>query len=105
DLLWPRATSIIWLNLGFITVFNRVVRRSIRRGASGEALYSGNRESLARSFLSKESILLWVLRTYWRRRNDYRALRQGGRFPNLRWREFRRQAEASDFLQNVQCAA
>src|SRR5438128_193119 len=36
DLLWPRATAIIWLNLGFVTVLGRVFRRSLRRGASGE---------------------------------------------------------------------
>jgi len=105
NVLWPRATAIIWLNLGFITVFGRVLLRSLRRGALGEPLYSGNRESLSRSFLSSESILLWVVRTYRLRRSEYQALKSGGRFPNLRWLEFRRQGEAADFLHNVQRAA
>ncbi len=30
SLLWPRATSVVWLNYGFLTVFARVFRRTLR---------------------------------------------------------------------------
>jgi adenylate kinase family enzyme len=101
DLLWPRATSVIWLNFGFATVFGRAFRRTIRRCVSREVLYSGNRESLARAFFSRESILLWVLQTYWQRRRDYPKLQNSGCFPGIRWFELRRPAEAAAFLHDV----
>jgi hypothetical protein len=50
DLLCPRATTVVWLNYGFVTVFFRALRRTLHRTASGETLWHGNRESLLRSF-------------------------------------------------------
>jgi len=103
EIVWPRATSIVWLNLAFATVFARAFRRTMRRSLAGEELYAGNRESLGRAFLSRESILLWVLQTYSRRRREFRALKQDAQ--DLRWFEFRRQSEASAFLQRIRHAA
>jgi adenylate kinase family enzyme len=105
DLVWPRATTIVWLNFGFATVFGQALRRTLHRALSGEALFAGNRESLGRTFLSRESILLWVLQTYWRRRRDYPALIQSGRYPGLSWVEFRRRSEAAAFLDRFRHAA
>jgi adenylate kinase family enzyme len=103
EIVWPRATSIVWLNLGFTTVFARALGRTIRRSLTGEELYAGNRESLGRAFLSRESILLWVLQTYGRRRREFRSLMQGAQ--DLKWFEFRRQSEASAFLHSIRHAA
>ena len=50
------------------------VRRTIRRVLTQEELYSGNRESLRMAFLSRESILWWVITTFHRRRKRYRQL-------------------------------
>ena len=61
DLIWPSATSVVWLDYSFPRVFWRVLVRTIRRNVGGEVLFGGNRESLRRSFLSRDSILLWVI--------------------------------------------
>jgi len=74
DLVWSRATAVIWLNYTFPMVFGRVLRRTLQRTLSHEELFTGNRESLRRSFLSRNSILWWVITTYQRRRRQYRAL-------------------------------
>jgi adenylate kinase family enzyme len=100
DIVWPRATSIVWLNLAFPTVFGRALRRTLRRSLTAETLFAGNRESLARALLSRESILLWVLQTHGRRRREFRALRDSGYA--LPWYEFRRPAEAAAFLHSLQ---
>src|SRR5215470_14800607 len=57
DLVWSRATTVIWLNYPFPTVFRRVLWRTLRRTLTREVLYTGNRESLWRSFLTRDSIL------------------------------------------------
>lgn len=73
-LVWQRADTIIWLDYRLSVTLPRVFRRTLRRGLTREALWQGNRESLRRSFLSKESIILWSLRTYRRRKRDYPRL-------------------------------
>jgi len=103
EIVWPRATSIVWLNLDLATVFARAIRRTVRRSISGEELFAGNRESLGRAFLSRESILLWVLQTHGPRRREFQSLKHGAQ--DHRWIEFRRQSEASAFLQGIRHAA
>jgi len=103
EIVWPRATSIVWLNLDLATVFTRAIRRTVRRSISGEELFAGNRESLGRAFLSRESILLWVLQTHGPRRREFQSLKHGAQ--DHRWIEFRRQSEASAFLQGIRHAA
>jgi adenylate kinase family enzyme len=98
DLLWPRATAIVWLNYGFATVMYRALKRTLRLNILGEELWHGNRESFRRSFLSRESILLWVLTSHHRHRREYAALRAGGGFAGLEWIEFRDPLEAERFL-------
>lgn len=81
ELVWPRASVILWLDYPFALVFWRGLRRTLRRCITSEELFGGNRESLGRSLLSRDSILWWIVQTHRRRRRDYRALIAEGRFP------------------------
>jgi adenylate kinase family enzyme len=49
-LIWARADTVRWLDLPRRTVMRQVVWRTLRRGATREELWNGNRESL-RNFL------------------------------------------------------
>ena len=94
DIVWDRATTLIWLNYPFRVVFWRALRRTVLRVANQEELYSGNRETFRHSFLSRESIILWAITTYHRRRREYRRILDEGVFPHLRVIELRSPAEA-----------
>ncbi|GIK37908.1 MAG: hypothetical protein BroJett011_17410 [Chloroflexota bacterium] len=74
DLVWGRATTLVWLNYPFHLVFWRALTRTTRRVLWQEELYNGNRETFREAFLSRESILWWVITTYHRRRREYPAL-------------------------------
>jgi adenylate kinase family enzyme len=100
EVIWPRATCIIWLNYGFPTVLGRAFRRTLRRSLTHEELYSGNRESLRRAFFNRESILLWVITTYRRRQKQFSQLRASNAFNHLQWVEFRKPREAEQFLRH-----
>jgi len=102
DGVWPRATTVIWLNYGFATVFARVLRRTVRRIIRREPLFAGNEESLKRSFLSRDSILLWMIRTFYDKRRRYGTLRASDAFANLDWLEFRTPAHADSFLRDME---
>ena len=68
DALWPRADTIVWLDYPLAVVLWRLLRRTLRRSLTRELLWGTNRESLRLSFLSRDSLLLYVLRTHRGRR-------------------------------------
>jgi adenylate kinase family enzyme len=102
DAIWPRATSVIWLNYGFITVLARALIRTFRRSLFHEQLYSENRETLARAFFTRDSILWWVVSTFRQRRLRYQQLRENKRFPQMEWIEFRKSRDAERFLRALE---
>jgi adenylate kinase family enzyme len=68
---WPRADTIVWLDYSFPRVFGQLVWRTIKRAITREPLWVVCRECLRLSFLSRKSILLWCIQTYWRRKRTY----------------------------------
>jgi adenylate kinase family enzyme len=105
DLVWARATHVIWLDYSFPVVFWRALRRTLRRVVMREELYSGNRESLRRSFFDRESILLWVIRTHRRRRRRYRELCTRANFPHIEFIELRHPRESDALLAGLEARA
>lgn len=72
---WPKAETVVWLDLPFPTVFWQLLGRTISRAASRHPMWGGCIEDWRNSFLSRDSILLWCVRTHWtRKRNVARAL-------------------------------
>ena len=94
----PQAERLIWLNYGKPRVFWRSLKRSIRRCSSNELLWHGNRETFRKTILSRDSILLWVLTTFERRRRELSALRESGAYPHLEWIEFTHPSQAERWL-------
>jgi len=65
------ADTLVFLDLPLPLVLGRLVRRTIRRWRTREVLWSGNRERLHALF-TRDSLLLWALRTHRRNRGRYR---------------------------------
>lgn len=102
DVVWNRANTVIWLNYSFPLVFGRALARTLRRVISREELYSGNRESFRLAFLSADSILVWVLKTYRRRRKEYPRLFKEEMFSHLRIIELKNQRAADKLVVEYQ---
>ncbi len=66
DLILPLADTVVWLRLPFIVVYWQLLRRTVTRSWNGEVLWGNNRESWRKAFLSRDSLLLYLIRT-WRR--------------------------------------
>jgi adenylate kinase family enzyme len=72
DLVWPSADTLVWLDLPLSLVMWRLLRRTVLRVATREELWgTGNRETVRNSFLSRQSILLWALKTHRRNRRRF----------------------------------
>jgi adenylate kinase family enzyme len=105
DIVWPRATDAVWLNYSFPVVFGRALARTLRRIILREPLFNENRESFRNTFLSRESILWWVITTFRGRRRQYRTLSESGTFPDLRWTELRHPRDAERLVETLREAA
>ena len=94
DIVWGRATAVVWLNYPFRVVLWRALSRTTRRVITREELFSGNREGFRQSFLSRDSIILWAITSHGQIRRKYRRILDDGDFPHLRVIELRGPAEA-----------
>ncbi|MCY3655532.1 MAG: adenylate kinase [Chloroflexi bacterium] len=100
-LTWPRAQAIVWLDYPFRTCAWRLLRRTVARSWRGEELWQGNRESWRMSFASRDSILLWLLRTFRRRRRDYEAAMSDPAHAHLEFVRLRSPGDAERWLESV----
>lgn len=69
DVIWERATAVVWLDYPFPLVFRRAVTRTVRRVLTREEICGGNRERL-RDIVDPDWIPWWVVRTFRRRRAE-----------------------------------
>lgn len=102
---WSRATGIVWLDMSFTRTVTQATSRAIQRIRSGQELWpgTGNRETFRRTFMSRESVLLWTLTSYYRVRRRYSALEQErGEFQKVSFVRLRGRAASIAFLRHVE---
>jgi adenylate kinase family enzyme len=100
-IVWPRADTIVWLDYMFPRVFWQLLRRTVRRSITHEELWEGCRERFRKSFFSKDSILLWQLKTYWRRKRDYPSLLARPEHAHLTVLRFRSPRDVRKWLESL----
>lgn len=101
DLTWDRADTMIWLDYPFWIVARRLVGRTLRRGVRREVLWNGNRERLWVQFLTRDSLLLWFVRTWGRRRRDYPRLLAAYAARGVEVRRLRHPVEADRLVREL----
>lgn len=74
QIVLSRANTVVWLDYPRHLILHRILRRTIRRVAFREKIFSGNVEGFRQSFLSRDSIILWSMTSYERLKKRYTAL-------------------------------
>lgn len=97
QLVLGRADVVVWLDLPMRVWLPRLLSRTIRRARSGEELWAGNRESLRKTFASRDSLILFTLRHYRARRERYPE-----RFASYDLARLRSQDEVDAFLRSAE---
>jgi adenylate kinase family enzyme len=98
DIVWSRATAIVWLNFSFGLTFARAVRRTARRIITGERLWWGNRETLRNGVFARNAIPWWVIRTHPKRRREMPKLMQQREHAHIEFIVLDTPAQAAAFL-------
>ena len=71
DLILEGADVVVWLDLPMRIWMPRLIRRTARRIRGREELWNGNKETLANVLWSRDSLLLFAVRSHFRRRRIY----------------------------------
>lgn len=101
DIVWGRATTLVWLNYSRAVVLWRIVTRTLKRSLRQEVLFSGNQESLSTAMFGKDSIVAWSMGTFARRRREYPQLFKEAAYAHLNVVELRRPKQAVAFLARI----
>ena len=103
DVTWPRADTLVWLDLPLPLVISRSVRRTAKRGITREVVCNGNREKLR--FLLPERLSgekpLWSYAIDHHRTQRTRIEDLIAQHDHLTVHRLRSRAEVSRFLGSV----
>ena len=101
DVVWPRATAVVWLDYKFPVVFWRLWWRTIGRSVRGTELWNGNRESLHDHFFTKDSLFLWIFKTHWSRSHRLTEAFDQPEYGHLQVLRFRSPRETKRWLESL----
>jgi adenylate kinase family enzyme len=74
DLVWERATALVWLDYPLPLILWRLTTRTISDMHTRRLLWNKNRQRLTNLFLGRDSLYLWALKTHPRQRREYPLL-------------------------------
>ena len=101
DLVWDAADAIVWLDLPFRTAAAQLLKRTLSRATRREPLWSGNRESLRKALLSRDSILWWLVKTHRKNRSRYLHDMSSGAYRHLQWIRLCSRREVDTWLESL----
>ena len=101
-LVWNEATAVVWLDYSFPRVFGRALRRTSRRVFTRQRVYSGNIETFSHAFLSRDSVLWWVIVSWRRNRRQIGELARQRAGSSPEFIAFRHPSEAEAWLRRLE---
>ncbi len=100
DLVLSRADTVVWLDLPIRVWLPRLVWRTLRRVATREELWNGNRESLRAHLTERPTLVGWAWRRHFQNRRVFAG--QVAEHPNAQLVRLRSPRAVSSFLERVQ---
>ena len=100
---WERIEMVVWLDFSLPITLYQAVLRAFRRALSGEEIWegTGNRESFRKSFFSRDSIILWTIKTHSSVRLKYEFYLKDPKYSHIKFVRLKSRREANIFLKQV----
>jgi len=104
---WEQVQLVIWLVPSFLRTVLRVTKRTIYRSLTQEEIWpgTGNRESLRKSFFSKDSIIWWAITTYRNNRKKYSSIMSSPAYSHISFIRLSSQTGVASFLEGLRKVA
>ena len=99
---WENVDTVIWLDFNFPRTLFQASIRAFTRVVAKEELWPGigNRETLRKLF-SRESILLWIIKTHGRNRKKFTGYMESPDFSPIKFIRLRSPQEAENYLNKI----
>jgi adenylate kinase family enzyme len=103
DISWGQAQAIVWLDYPFLTIFWRLLIRTLRRTLSHETLWGTNVESFWNQFKfwSGDSLFSWQIKSYRQHKRQYPALFARPEYAHLKVYHFLHPFQAEAWLKSL----
>ncbi len=99
DIVWGSADTLVYLDYPLPVVMIRLLKRTFSRIIGRKRLWNDNVENWRDTFFSRDSILLWGLRTHSKYRREYLELFRQPEFGHLTVIHLRSQRATQRWLQ------
>lgn len=99
---WDNIDIVIWLDFSFLRTLYQAVTRAFTRILTREEFWpgTGNRETLGKLF-SRDSIILWTLKSYRRNRKKNAGYMQSGKYNHIKFIQLKSPIQAEEFLREA----
>lgn len=99
DIIWAKATDLVWLDYSLLLIWRRLFKRAVRRIYHQEELWQGNRESWRGQFFSRDSLFIYAYTSRKRLHQTYPVLLSQPEYAHLRLHRLRTPEETGFLLQ------
>ena len=101
DLKWEKVDKIIFLDLPFYLILFRIIKRSFIRSLTRKILWAGNQENIFKHLLTKDSLILWVIKTFQKNRREYSFLENSNEIPNINFIRLKSKRQLKAFYESL----
>ncbi len=102
-LKWQDVDFVVWVDLPFYLTFYQATTRAIKRASSKQELWpnTNNRESFKKSFFSKDSIIMWTVKTYTKNKRKYERYLSDDAFSHINFIRLKSRKEINRFVRDL----
>lgn len=101
DLIWTRATTLVWLDYSLPVILQRLTFRTLNRVWTKQRLWGNNRETFRDAFLSKDSLFLYVFSSRNKQRASYPEILSRPEYAHLQVIHLRSLRETEEWLKHI----
>jgi adenylate kinase family enzyme len=101
---WKNVDMVNWLDYSFSLTLFRAVKRALVRVYSQKEIWegTGNKESFFKTFCSKDSIILFAIKTHAYHRNRYLNYMKDAQYAHIEFIRLKNHSEAQRFLNEAE---
>ena len=95
---WQQTQIVVFLDLPFHIVLYRIIKRSLLRGIKKQELWHGNTETLCKHLFTRDSMILWTIKTFHTNRRLCAKLFEDSKYSHIKFVKLRSKRNVENFI-------
>lgn len=102
-LKWKYVQTVIWIDYSYKRVMYQALKRAIKRIVTKQEIWpnTNNKETIYKTFFTKDSIIFWTLSTYHKNKKRYESLMKDPSYSHIHFVRLKNPKEAKSFLDSI----